>query len=189
MSPQFLTLFVLISTYTLTIATSEETGYVGSIDHSTLGLEEKEKLSHFRFYFHETFSGSNATTVTVVPPIPKYNSTTSFGMVGIMDNALTVGPERSSKIVGSVEGMFAGTSQTELNLLVILNFALTEGKYNGSTIAVLGRNPVAEKVRQMPVIGGSGVFRFVRGYVEVRTVFLDLQTRSTIQYDFYVSHY
>ncbi|KAH1084375.1 hypothetical protein J1N35_024136 [Gossypium stocksii] len=46
------------------------------------------------------------------------------------------------------------------------NFAFIEGKYNGSNLSVLGRNPVFSAVREMPVIGGSGVFRFARGYPE-----------------------
>ncbi|KAG5060535.1 hypothetical protein JHK87_001564 [Glycine soja] len=63
------------------------------------------------------------------------------------------------------------------NLLVVFNFMLTEGKYNGSTITVLGRNRISQKLREIPVIGGSGVFRFATGYAEVNTVFLDPQTR------------
>ncbi|KAK7382336.1 hypothetical protein VNO80_01187 [Phaseolus coccineus] len=56
---------------------------------------------------------------------------------------------------GKSEGLVASTSQTEFNLLVIISFALTEGKYNGSTITFLGRSPIQQKVREMPVIGGS----------------------------------
>ncbi|KAH1084374.1 hypothetical protein J1N35_024135 [Gossypium stocksii] len=51
-----------------------------------------------------------------------------------------------------------------------------EGKYNGSNLSVLGRNPVFSAVREMPVIGGSGVFRFARGYAEARTHTFDLKT-------------
>ncbi|KAH1084373.1 hypothetical protein J1N35_024134 [Gossypium stocksii] len=34
-----------------------------------------------------------------------------------------------------------------------------EGKYNGSNLSVLGRNPVFSAKREMPVIGGSGGIR------------------------------
>lgn len=182
MAPQFLILSLLISCQALTSTTkaAEDTGFVGSLDRATLGLEKKNQVSHFRFYFHETFTANNATSVPVVPALPKYNTTTSFGTVGVMDNVLTTGPERSSKLVGRVEGLYAATSQTEFNLLVVLNFVLTEGKYNGSTITILGRNRISQNLREIPVIGGSGVFRFATGYAEVNTVFLDPQTRSTI---------
>ncbi|CAI0402651.1 unnamed protein product [Linum tenue] len=38
-----------------------------------------------------------------------------------------------------------------------------------STLSILGRNAVWSPVREMPVIGGSGVFRFARGYAQART--------------------
>ncbi|CAJ1948606.1 unnamed protein product [Sphenostylis stenocarpa] len=184
MTSQVLIFSLLITCHLLTSTLADETGFVGALNLED--LQKDKKVSHFKFYFHERYTGSNATSVTVVPPIPKYNAT-SFGLVGIMDNALTVGPEQNSKIVGRVEGSYAGTSQRELNLLVVFNFVLTEGKYNGSTITVLGRNRLSLKVREMPVIGGSGCFKFATGFVETSTLYLDAE-RSTIVYDIYVSH-
>ncbi|XP_047155744.1 dirigent protein 22-like [Vigna umbellata] len=99
------------------------------------------------------------------------------------------GPEPTSKVVGRIEGLVAGTLQREFILLVVLNFVLTEGKYNGSTITVLGRNRITQNIREIPVIGGTGVFRFATGYAETNTIFLDPKTRSTIEYNIYVSHY
>lgn len=190
MATQFLILSLLISCQALTSTkVAEDTRFVGSQDRETLGLEKKHKVSHFRFYFHETFTGSNATTVFVVPPLPQYSSTSSFGAIGVMDNVLTAGPERTSKVVGRVEALAAATSQTEFNLLIFFNFILTQGKYNGSTITVLGRNRISLKVREIPVVGGTGVFRFATGYAETNTIFFDPQTRSTIEYNIYVSHY
>ncbi|XP_020236862.1 dirigent protein 22 [Cajanus cajan] len=189
MASHFVVLALLISCHALASTSAEETGYVGPVDPKTLGLYKKDKFSHFHFYFHETFTTDNATTVTVVQPLPKYNGTTSFGSVSIMDNALTVGPNRTSKVVGRIEGLVAGTSQSEFNLLVVLNFALTEGKYNGSSIVVLGRNRLSLKVRELPVIGGTGVFRFATGYAEANTVFIEPTVRSTVEYNIYVSHY
>ncbi|KAG5060528.1 hypothetical protein AAZX31_01G116100 [Glycine max] len=189
MTTQFVILSLLVSCNTLIYANAEDTGFVGSLDHKALGLKKKDKVSHFRFYFHETFTGSNATTVFVVPPLPQYSSTSSFGAIGVMDNVLTAGPERTSKVVGRVEALAAATSQTEFNLLIFFNFILTQGKYNGSTITVLGRNRISLKVREIPVVGGTGVFRFATGYAETNTIFFDPQTRSTIEYNIYVSHY
>ncbi|KAG5053981.1 hypothetical protein JHK85_006491 [Glycine max] len=103
--------------------------------------------------------------IQIIPSLPKYNTTTSFGLVRILDNPLTLGPELSSKQVGRAEGLYASASRTELSLLMVMNFALTAGKYNGSTITIMGRNrPLMTKVREMPVIGGSGIFRVARGY-------------------------
>ncbi|KAL2337668.1 hypothetical protein Fmac_012114 [Flemingia macrophylla] len=190
MANHFLILALLVSCHALASTNAEEeTGFVGPVDRKTLGLQRKHKLSHFRFYFHESFTPNNATTVTVVQPLPKYNGTTSFGSLGVTDNALTVRQDRNSKVVGRIEGFVAATSQSEFNLLAVLNFAFTQGKYNGSSIAVLGRNRLSLKVRELPIIGGTGLFRFATGYAETNTIFLDPKTRSTIEYNIYVSHY
>ena len=45
--------------------------------------------------------------------------------------------------------------------------------YNGSTFSVVGRNPAMKEVREIPVVGGSGLFRLARGYCFVRTHSMD----------------
>ncbi|KAL2337665.1 hypothetical protein Fmac_012111 [Flemingia macrophylla] len=169
-------------------SSGEETGYVGPVDPNTVGLNRKQSLSHFRLFFHETFTPNNATSVAVVQPLPMYNAT-YFGVLAVSDNALTVGEDPNSKVVGRVEGFFAGTSQSEFDLMQILNFALSEGKYNGSSFVVLGRNRLSLSVRELPVVGGTGFFRFATGYAQVNTIFLDIQTRSTVEYNVYIYHY
>lgn len=73
---------------------------------------------------------------------------------------------------------------------MVLSFAFKTGKYNGSTISVLGRNIVFSKVREMPVVGGSGMFRFASGYVEARTKSFEYKTgEATVEYNCYVVHY
>ncbi|GKV21747.1 hypothetical protein SLEP1_g31699 [Rubroshorea leprosula] len=111
-------------------------------------------------------------------------------MITIIDDPLTEGPEISSKMVGRAQGLYAMASQEEIGAMMSMNFAFTEGKYNGSTITVVGRNSVNSKVREMPVIGGSGMFRFARGYVEARTHTFDKNTGDAIvEYTCYVLHH
>ena len=148
----------------------------------------KEKLSHFQFYWHDKISGPNPTSIPVVPP--PINSTTAFGLINMIDNPLTIGPKMSSKMVGKAQGFYSSSSQEEVGLLMIMNFAFFDGKYNGSTFTVLGRNTVFSKVREMSVIGGSGLFRFARGYVELATYSFDITTGDAIvEYNAYVLHY
>ncbi|CAN0927594.1 Dirigent protein 20 [Linum grandiflorum] len=65
-----------------------------------------------------------------------------------------------------------------------------EGKYNGSNLSVLGRNTPFTGVREMPVVGGSGVFRFGRGYATARTHRVDFVTGdAVVEYNVYVFHY
>ena len=147
----------------------------------------KEKLSHFRFYWHDNVSGRNPTSIQVVAP--PTNSTTAFGLVNMIDNPLTIEPKLSSKMVGKAQGLYTSASQEEIGLLMIMNFAFFDGKYNGSTFTVLGRNNVPAKVREMPIIGGSGLFRFARGYVLVTTYELSNTGDANIEYNAYVIHY
>ncbi|GLT50952.1 hypothetical protein SLA2020_244060 [Shorea laevis] len=96
----------------------------------------------------------------------------------------------SSKMVGRARGFYALASQEEIGLLMSMNFAFTEGKYSGSAITVLGRNTVFSKVREMPVIGGSGLFRFARGYVQARIhTFYQKTGDAIVEYACYVLHY
>jgi len=182
-----LLLFFFISSYSTVSVTGEDEGFSRSLDRKLLGLK-KEKLSHFRFYWHDIVSGRNPSAVMVVPPAS--NTSTGFGLVSMIDDPLTLGPKLSSKMVGRAQGFYASASQQELGLLMVMNFAFIEGKYNGSTISVLGRNAVFSAVREMPVIGGSGLFRFARGYVQASTHSLDIKTGdATVEYNVYVLHY
>ncbi|CAI0402723.1 unnamed protein product [Linum tenue] len=139
----------------------------------------KEKLSHFRIYFHDIVSGRNPTAVRVAQAATTNVSRTAFGMVTMMDNPLTVGPRLSSKLVGRAQGIYASASQTELSFLMVLNFAFTEG-----------RNNVFSGVREMPVVGGSGLFRFARGYARATTHEVNFNTGdAVVKYNVYVFHY
>ncbi|KAG5037878.1 Dirigent protein 19 isoform B [Glycine soja] len=179
MFTQFL-IFSLFFTPFIFTAAHDTHDFVRTLDRKMLGLDEKqEKLSHFRFYWHDVVSGRNPSSIEVVPP-PLKNSTTSFGSVNMIENPLTLEPQLNSKLVGKAQGFYASTSQSEITLLMAMNFAITEGKYNGSTITILGRNSVYDKEREMPVIGGSGLFRFARGYAQLRTHWFSPTTKDAI---------
>ncbi|KVH90884.1 Plant disease resistance response protein [Cynara cardunculus var. scolymus] len=81
-------------------------------------------------------------------------------------------------MVGRAQGLYGVASQEETSMLVAMNFMFTTGKYNGSTLMVFGRNPVYQKVREMPVVGGSGLFRFAS--VQARTYGLNTKIADTI---------
>ena len=117
-------------------------------------------------------------------------SATSFGKTFVMDDPLTVGPEPNSKRIGGGQGIYAWASQEEAALLMVLNFAFTEGEYNGSNLSILGRNAILTEVRELPIVGGSGIFRFARGYAEARTHTYNLTSQdAVVEYNVYVFHY
>ncbi|XP_030453277.1 dirigent protein 22-like [Syzygium oleosum] len=157
---------------------------------SELLTSKREKLTRFHLYVQVKTTGSNATVTIVAQASTTNQSATSFGLVDVFDNALTAGHEMSSKNVGRVQGMEAFASQSEVALSTFQNFVFTEGKYNGSSLTVVGRNVLSLKVREMPIVGGTGVFRMARGYAQTSTYLSDLKNGLlVVVYDFFVYHY
>lgn len=148
----------------------------------------EETLTHMKFFWHDIVGGPNPTSITVVESASKEPYT--FGYVNMIDNPLTVGPELDSKVVGRAEGFYALASQDDYALLMIQNLVLMDGKFNGSTITLVGRNPVSEKVKEIPVMGGTGFFRLARGYALAKTYYADPDTGdATVEYNVYVTRF
>ncbi|KAJ1433004.1 Dirigent protein [Sesbania bispinosa] len=171
------------------LAAAKQSRFYQSISPTSLDLQ-KEKLSHLHFYFHDILSGTKPTAVKVAEAQMTNTSSTLFGLVTMADDPLTVGPEPDSKLVGKAQGIYGSAGQHELGLLMVMNLAFTDGKYNGSTLSLLGRNMPLSTVREMPIVGGSGAFRFARGYALAKTHTIDLKTGdAVVEYNVYVFHY
>lgn len=187
LTSSFFILFFLLCVSNLSTANSQE--FSRKLSKKAMGLKT-EKLSHFRFFFHDIVSGKNPTAVKIAQAAATNKSATGFGLMAMIDDPLTAGPDLSSKLVGRAQGIYASAAIDELGLLMVLNFAFVEGKYNGSSLSVLGRNAVLSAVREMPVVGGSGMFRFARGYAQAKTHTYDPKTGdAVVEYNVYVFHY
>lgn len=151
----------------------------------------KEKLTKLHFYFHDILGGENPSAITVVQPNSTIvRSATSFGLIRMMDDVLTVGPKPDSKILGRAQGIYASASLESFNLLMTLNLVFTDGEYNGSSLSVLGHNPAFEKYREIPILGGSGYFRFARGIATAHTVSYNVTSQGVaVEYHVLVLHY
>lgn len=144
-----------------------------------------EKLTHLHFYFHDTVSGKHPTAIKVIGTDPY-----GFGATSIFDDALTEGPERTSNVVGKAQGMYSIAAQNDLALLMVMNFVFVQGKYNGSSVSLFGRNHVVDDVREIPIVGGTGHFRFARGYALAHTYVFDIKSGdATVEYNLYVRHF
>ena len=147
----------------------------------------EQKVTRLHFYFHDIF---DTTSVNVANAQITKTSPTKFGMSNIMDDPLTVGPEFHSKQVGRVQGLFSSSDMDEFSLLCAMTLVFTEGKYNGSTLSILGRNPTLQKHREMPVVGGTGVFRLARGVALLDFYYFDVPAgNATVEYNVIVQHY
>ncbi|XP_021909568.1 dirigent protein 23-like [Carica papaya] len=152
----------------------------------------KPKVTQIQFYMHDIVGGSNPTAIQVAgrsnftSPDPIADT---FGSVFVIDNPLTVTPDPNSTVVGRAQGIYAMASkENELSLLMSLTCSFTGGAYNGSSFSVLGRNPVMNEEREMPVVGGTGIFRLARGYCLARTSSID-QIVAVIGYNVTLIHY
>ncbi|KVH88920.1 dirigent protein 22-like [Cynara cardunculus var. scolymus] len=151
---------------------------------------KKEKLTHLHFYFHDIVIARHPTAIKVASSPTTNTSSSFFGLVMMMDDPLTLTPEPGSKVLGRAQGIYASADLKELGFLMVLNYCFTEGKYNGSTLSILGRNAAFTSMREMPVVGGSGLFRFARGYAQAKTHSLDYKTgNAVVEYDVFVLHY
>ncbi|XP_015901352.1 dirigent protein 22-like [Ziziphus jujuba] len=184
-------IFVLLtlSTFFFFSTSANDQSFSRTLCPQKLGLK-KQKLSHLHFYFQDIVSGRNPTAIRVAQAKMTNTSKSLFGAVFVMDDPLTMGPELSSKLVGRAQGIYASASQSEAGFLMVLNYVFLEGKYNGSTLSILGHNAIFSGVREMPIVGGSGIFRFSRGYAEARTHEFDLKSGdAVVEYNVYVLHY
>ncbi|THF94465.1 hypothetical protein TEA_009473 [Camellia sinensis var. sinensis] len=82
------------------------------------------------------------------------------------------------------------TTTIDMRLIMAIDIVFTDGTYNRSTLTVLGSNPVTQTKRELPVIGGTGVFRLARGVALLNTYFLNAALGNAIvEYTVIVQHY
>ncbi|KAK7396330.1 hypothetical protein VNO78_17250 [Psophocarpus tetragonolobus] len=156
-------------------------------------LSSQEKLTHLRFYFHELITNDKPSLLIIDPPKVMSNSPLPFGSMVVIEDPLTIGPGLDTKKIGKAQGFYLSATQREgiaLEIVMGMTLHFLEGEFNGSTLSVLGRNQIMNEVRELPIIGGTGAFRFARGYVLARSVKVDyLNGDATVEYNAYVYHY
>ncbi|XP_071724972.1 dirigent protein 8-like, partial [Rutidosis leptorrhynchoides] len=112
--------------------------------------DRPDKLTHIHFYLHEQVLGANATDAVVATG---GNNSVNPAVSFRVGNRLRL-----------AQGFLAVSSQTEISVKMTMNFIFTNGKFNGSTLSILGQNNLSLKVRELSIVGGTGIFRFARGY-------------------------
>lgn len=150
----------------------------------------KPKVTELHFYLHDIVSGPNPTNVPIAMSNFTSRSPTFFGLIAAMDDPLTSGPNPNSSVVGRAQGLFGSTSLHEIGFHMTFNVVFTAGKHNGSTLTLAGHNPFMNEFRELPVVGGSGVFRLARGTALINTVtYIVTSGDAVVEYDIMVLHY
>ncbi|XP_075492634.1 dirigent protein 21-like [Primulina tabacum] len=154
----------------------------------TTHYSAKEKVTILNFYVRDIFSTPTPTIVGVARANTTSSSPTSFGQVAVIDDPVTVGPEPGSKIIGQAGGIFALASLEETSLYMTFTIVFTDGKYNASTLSFSGHNAYLTRLRQISIVGGTGVFAFARGVTFISTVWSNSSGDAVFQYNSIVLH-
>jgi hypothetical protein len=157
--------------------------------------------THLHFYMHDVYGGPQPTAALVVtgraplslPPNDDAVGTEAtsssprrFGDIAVMNNALTEGPERGSARVGTAQGFTVRVAEQGAVNDLSLYLVFQAGEYGGSSLSVKGRVDTDTGVRESVIIGGTGRFRFARGYAFSRSYDYDLAVGGVVEIDVYV---
>ncbi|GJN33075.1 hypothetical protein PR202_gb21637 [Eleusine coracana subsp. coracana] len=124
---------------------------------------DHDGLTHIHLFVHEKFTGTNATATAVASSPLGANS--SFGSVGVADDELRVGRDRSSQLLGRYQAIIVGTSlDVAAGYLTSITLVFTAGEHAGSTLSIQGPVLGFKGVIERAVVGGTGKFRFAQGY-------------------------
>jgi hypothetical protein len=166
--------------------------------------DEAATTTHLRFYMHDDYTSPHPTALRIVSgrsllavPSPPSSSgdggnTTvpssprEFGDVVVLNNALTEGPRRDSARVGTAQGFGVRVSEGGVVSHVTMHLVLDAGEHRGSSVTVSCRIDVDVKVRESVVVGGTGRFRFARGYMLSSNFDYDLARGGIVKFDVYL---
>ncbi|KAJ1261944.1 hypothetical protein BS78_09G067800 [Paspalum vaginatum] len=162
--------------------------------------------THLHFYMHDDYSSLRPSAMRVVagrsllvPSPPSDDNATcgagtlpppprEFGDIVVLNNALTEGPRSESARVGTAQGFGVRVSEGGVVSHVTMHLLVEAGEHRGSSVTVSCRIDVNEKVRESVVVGGTGGFRFARGYMLSRNYDYDLVRGGVVELDVYLQH-
>jgi hypothetical protein len=153
--------------------------------------------THLHFYMHDDYTGPRPTAKRVVSGRSSDgdNDTTTlktaprqFGDIVVLNNALTDGPSGGSVRVGTAQGWAVRVSEGGIVSDLTLHLVLEAGEHRGSSLTARGRIDMDATVRESVLIGGTGRFRYARGYMLTKNYDYSLATGGIVEIDVYVQH-
>ncbi|CAI9769713.1 unnamed protein product [Fraxinus pennsylvanica] len=147
---------------------------------------DAHKVTKIHFYVQDIVSGPNQTVWEVARSNITSTSPTLFGLVRVIDEQMTAKPDANSTILGQVQGQITFADFKEVAPLMNFNVVFKSGIYNGSTIWLLGRNPISQTYREYAIVGGTGIFRIARGYAITSIYSDDSAGHFVLEYTLYV---
>lgn len=125
--------------------------------------QHEVKSIHFALFQHETINKTGFFIVKGVAGPGITQTTTPFGTLFAFQDPMTINANRSSKVLGIAEGTSITSSLDGLQSISIAKITLHLKHHSGSISIVGGTHNT--KPSDHPVVGGTGDFTFVQGYV------------------------
>ncbi|VAH93271.1 unnamed protein product [Triticum turgidum subsp. durum] len=153
--------------------------------------------THLHFYMHDDYTGPRPTAMRVVSgrAVSTGDNATAlktaprhFGDIVVLNNALTVGPSGGSARVGTAQGWAVRVSEGGIVSDLTLHLVLEACEHHGSSLTARGRIDMDATVRESVLIGGTGRFRYARGYMLTKNYDYSLATGGVVEIDVYVQH-
>ncbi|XP_050220536.1 dirigent protein 4-like [Mercurialis annua] len=142
------------------------------------GIVMKKKMTKINFFYHYVSGGENPNVVRIAQANATRNESNPFppfGDLNAINNALRVGIEPNSRIIGRAKGLEVEASQgNEMPTAVVyLDFGFTTGELNGSSFVICSRDLYLEPIHELAVVGGRGNFRMAEGFAKVELIFFN----------------
>ncbi|KAJ0974558.1 hypothetical protein J5N97_016523 [Dioscorea zingiberensis] len=129
------------------------------------------KSLHFSLYQHETINQTGYIIVNGVAGAGVGQTTTPFGTIFAFNDKMSTKPDSNSNVKGIAEGVSITSSLDGLRSVSFAKITLKIKGYQGSISILGGTHNI--KPADHPVVGGTGDFMFVQGFVRSSPV--DLQ--------------
>ncbi|OAY70036.1 Dirigent protein 2 [Ananas comosus] len=152
---------------------------------------DDDGTAHLHFYMHVDYTSARPTAMRVITtPSMKSESSSPrrFGDIVVLNNVLTEDPSPDSKAIGRAQGFAVRVAEGGIVSDLSLHLAFEDGPLKGSSLAVHGRIAMDRQVRESVVVGGTGHFRFAKGYLLSKNYDYNLEDGGIVEMDVYVSH-
>ncbi|KNA10239.1 hypothetical protein SOVF_146010 [Spinacia oleracea] len=127
------------------------------------------KSLHFTLYKHETYNKTAYVTIKGVAGPKRFTKTSNpFGSLVAFNDPLTETEDPFSKVLGYMEGSAVTSSFDGGRTTCICRTSLNFKGYKGDLLNV--GTAYYTQVSELPLVGGTGDFRFVQGYMTFSVV-------------------
>lgn len=125
-------------------------------------------------YFQDwSGGGPNATVIEIIGQPNGPLNFTKFGAIFCTDDPVTEEPSESSAQIARAQGIYVTSDLHGHNTNVLISIVFTNNKYKGSTLEIQGSSAQFKHIREVAIVGGTGKFRFARGYATFETIYYD----------------